>query len=99
MNKQLLEKYRKASEKQDLDENQKLLLEKIIALDGITLDDENDQIQSRLYDLFFDWTSREHKYDPIYQKKIKEKKKPSGDSELDKINQLKLDQEVLDFQE
>jgi hypothetical protein len=43
-----------------------LLLQKIIALDGITLDGENDEIKTRLYELFFDWTSREKKYDPVY---------------------------------
>jgi hypothetical protein len=61
IHKEIFEKFKVASKNKDLDENQKLLLEKIIELDGITIDGDNDEIKSRLYELFFDWSSKEQK--------------------------------------
>lgn len=74
-------------------------MQKIIALDGITLDGENDEIKTRLYELFFDWTSTDNKYDPVYRRKVREKSRLKRDTEMDKIQQLKLDQEIIDFEE
>lgn len=55
---ELLEKFNLAARQPDLDDNQQILLEKIIMLDGIKLDGENDEIKAQLYELFFDWTSK-----------------------------------------
>lgn len=55
---ELLEKFNLAARQPDLDDNQQMLLEKIIMLDGIKLDGENDEIKAQLYELFFDWTSK-----------------------------------------
>ena len=95
--KDLISKFKLATENNDLDENQQLLLQKIISLDAFHIDGENDIIKRRLYELFFDWTSKEHKSDKNQQShkhqenKHRDKKKHQDESEIEKIKQLQLD--------
>lgn len=92
---QAVQKYREARS-HALTKPQDQLLKKLIYFDSLMLDSENDEIKTKLYELFFSWRGARD-LDEEGEVVVKDEKQEKG--ERLKRAQLKRDNAIQDFQD